>query len=322
MFKPFSVLLSFFALVAYSADESTSFQLKPMGRISKANGNAIEKPVDIVLSPAGSAFVLQSNKRTVAKYDMQGHLLSEFGKPGKGMSKPTAIVLNKAGVWVADAGTGQLHHFQYDAYIKSISLESVKFPQNLAVIKDLIFCSGHGIQREEGGILVLDKNGNKISMLSPEIDLDKGKDRLWGRVCFAPLQDDRLLVGYLYDNQAFVLDRQGEIVAGLDMSSYYDKYEMVEKGRVYPSGYAATSFCEGPGNSILVATCDNTKRTCGLLYQFDADLTRKLCQKQLDYHIWKMRFFREQGLLAVVKQGSEILFFKTGKGPESGNGGG
>jgi len=316
MFKFFS--LSCFALLVYSSEEGSSLQLRPTGRISKANGNALEKPVDIVLSSSGHAYVLQSDKRTVAKYDMQGHFLGEFGKPQRGMSKPTAIVLNKTGLWVVDTETRQLHHFQNDAYIRSVNLESPRLPRNLAVIKDQIFCGGYGIQEE--GILILDKNAKKISALAPTIDADKARDGIWGRVCFAPLQDERLLVGYLYENRALVLDRQGEMVAALDMSEYYDKYEREEGGEVFPSGYAATSFSEGPANSILVATCNNTKRTCGLLFQFDGDLSRKLCKKQLDYHIWKMRFFRKQGVLAVVKQDSEILFFKFENSSQSGNG--
>ncbi len=93
MFKLFSVLLPCFALLAYSAEEGASLQLKPVGRISKANGNALKKPIDIVLSPAGHAYVLQKDKRTVAKYDMQGHFLSEFGKPERSMRTPAATLL-------------------------------------------------------------------------------------------------------------------------------------------------------------------------------------------------------------------------------------
>lgn len=294
-----------------NADELTWLKSGPIATISQKNG--LDKAKDFTISKTGHVYVIQKELPGVLKFDMQGKKLGEINKSGKGILNPMAIESLLDGFIVADADTKQIHFFNKETFSHSVDVSPLE-PRNLAVVGDRIFCSGIGYSYHTGGIIILDSSGNFVRQFVLDIEPsphDSDNNGLWTGIVLRPLSGARVLVGFTYLAQAYILNREGFILNGYDLNSHYATYEAMEGDLIVPSGYAAISFCEAPNKRLLIGVCDNEKRLCDRLMLFDQTLTTKVSEGNLGFHVWNMKYFPHQNIFALIRDGSRILFYST-----------
>jgi hypothetical protein len=248
---------------------------------------------------------LDKGQAKVFKFNLSGELLHTFCRPGQGpgeFNDPRQLVFAQDVLWVVDFGNGRIQLFKKDSYFKTITLTNPSRPRNLATIGDKVFVGPQSLIAEFGSIRVMSADGHSLNRVkaidTPDLNRNQAHS-LWRMFEIQRLGMNRLLLGFYYDNLLVVIDLKGNILASKQMDHLYQKYEDRRGPAVFPAGYAAMAFSEGPEETILVATCDQEKRLCGTIYQLDTSLNKPLKRWNLGESVRTMRYVADKDLLVV-----------------------
>lgn len=281
-----------------------------LGGLSSASGEHIDSPVDIELSNDGHIYVLDGKKDNIQKYTFDGAFVLEMGRSGAGpgeLTSPAAIEFVDDELWVLDRNLARITVFAADKYLRTIKVSQPTMPESLVPFGDDVLIAG-GSLFFDAGIEVFSKSGQVKDHIALNAKLVVGKGprkELWSGISVEPF-GNQILIGYEFFNAIAIVDRTGEIVQFKDMSDFYNRYE---EGGGFPAGYAAGSFGEGPGETILVATCSLEERTCNEVFQFSKDLKHILSKRTYGGTVRKIRLFKDFGFLVFIVAGDNEIFF-------------
>ncbi len=271
-----------------------------------------QKLVSVATTPDGTLYVLDSGQATIFKYDMNGWPLGKLGNPGQGPGEffnPSSVAVVGPYLWVADFGNGRVQIFKDDIFLKTIKVQNPNMPKNLAISNGKVYVAAQSLVPEFGSMAVFNPSGTQHSevALNATSQTNRRVASLWNMFHLTPLSDDRLILGFRYDNVVSVMDHHGKIV-NEERMELYDHYENKVNGRIFPAGYSAMAFSEGPEESILIAVCNQETRTCGKVYRFDGQLKNALQKWDLGGSVRFMKYERELGLLVTVRT-AEVLVY-------------
>lgn len=272
-----------------------------------------EKIKDYAMTPQGQIYVVHLNNPAIVKYNSQGEKIKRIEKPGKPILESSAIVVFGENIIVADAKAKQLHVFKNDLYETSITLAANISPRFLAVVNQKLICTGYSINSFNGEIAIYGPGLDLIDTINPGIPLgayDSRDNLLWTRVTLDTFEN-KLLIGFVFQAKAFILNDSGEVIQGADLSSFYETYASEKGEMIVPNGFAASEFGFSPNGQILVSVCDNNNRKCNQVYIFNQSMTQKLGVIELENHIWTLDYLPEHKMFATIDSSRNLRFFKT-----------
>jgi len=269
----------------------------------------------LAITEEGLLYVLDSGLSVVYSFDFNGNHLATLGGPGQGpgeLHKPSVLVWADPYLWVSDYGNGRLQIFEDDRYVATIKPQGMSMPKNLARAGNKIFVAGATIGEGHGRISVYTPEGRYLEDLpwATTRNADKGKTRsLWNRISLSPLSGGRLLVGYHFDSGVSFLDLTGDTLLDRDLRDTYPVYERKTQAGVFPDGYSAMSFAEGPDETLLVTICDNDSRTCSTILRFDREVRRVIQRLEMGFTVKFMKYYEDLDMLALTNKNAEVLVY-------------
>lgn len=274
---------------------------------------------DVLISEDDLIYVLEKGNACITYFNMKGDLLGKIGGIGQGPSElyePTGMAFVGSKLWVADFKNNRIQEFAKVEgkleYVKPIKPTKMNMPMHIAVVGENVVLASTSIHPLIKGITAYDINGKfkKQITIDPGLKTQKTMS-LWAMAKIVDLNNDRLLVGYKYVPTAILIDKNLEDARKIDLSAYYSRFEDKRNGVTFPAGYAATAFSGGPNNSVLIAACDNKKRSCHRILQFNHDLSRKIGNVDLDFHVWDMKYFPKKKLMVFISNEDEVVFYNA-----------
>lgn len=265
-----------------------------------------------VLIRDNEIYVLEQGNAYVHRFDMKGNSKGKIGGMGAGPSEfyePKNMAFVGENLWVVDYRNGRIQEFRDFEYVRPIKMKNPPMPSNIAVSGNNVFVSGTSVYPWQG-LPVFDHQGNfkKAIKLNSKY-LPNTKVTLWYIAELKILADNRLMVGYTNLPLVFLIDKDLGKIRDINLSEYYSKYETRgSSGAIFPSGYAITSFCSGPNDTILISVCDNKKRKCSKILQFSADLSKKTDEFNLGFHVWEMDYYPGEKLMVFLSKDEVLLY--------------
>ena len=315
----------FFLMVLPACTGGTSihFDKAPLLILGREAGDAEPMfwgPRDIVISKSGLIYVLDTKASKIIKLSFTGEKLAEFSQMGSGpgeLKGASALGFFGNELWVVDKGNGRIVVFQDDKYLRMFKLENEHVPEYMVIRGDHAYFSSKtfGGDFGNGGIGVYDQAGTRLRQLV----WGKGRNKmfgetvgLWNSSRMTGLGSNRFLIGFIHDNALAILDDDGNVITDKDMSGFYERYSRkASNGDNFPLGYSAMAFSEGPGATILVATCDFKTKTCGQIQQFSPDLKGRVRKYDLGFTVLHLEYFADHGFLVLFNNLGEVIFYDT-----------
>ena len=216
--------------------------------------------------------------------------------------------------YCADFISGQIAVLRPDASIdRVLDVRDRLSPMSMTANGNRLFVSGIHPDGHDIQVLRLGKDGKGWEPVLTDLYLDmfKGKtETLWARNALVPFGRDGLMLGFQFGNTLIQINTAGEILNWQLMDAFYPRFEEDQDGAVFPAGYAATAFSEGPGQTLLIATCDQVRRVCSRVLQMNASLDRVISEWEAPFHLWQIKYFPHLQLLAFLGPG-QVVFYKT-----------
>ncbi len=272
------------------------------------------KPIDLAISPDGFLYILDTGEDHVKKFDLHGNHVKTFGHSGKGPGEfehATDLAFMNGALWLLDRGNGRVLVFENDRYARYFKPQKIETPMSLAVMDGRAYLCGVSLHPLYGGIEVYDQKGAYLKTLNARVDRHEEKGStgaLWNTLSMSSISDNRLLLGFKFDHFITILDAKGARLADKDMSGFY---EAEKDRRGYPARYTAMAFSEGPGHTFLAAVCDPKDPVCPNVYQFNEKLTGLVGKRDMAATVFRIRYFPEYGMLAMITINNEVIFYRT-----------
>lgn len=260
-------------------------------------------------------YILDRGTSYVHRFDMKGNSKGKIGGLGAGPSElyePNSMSIVGNNLWVADFNNSRIQEFCDFKYKRTLKLKNPAMPYNIAVSGENVLITSRSIYPWQKSLPVFDYSG----ILKKKVDLNfrllkSKKIPLWYGAKIISLPDDRILIGYIYIPIIILISNDLRSVKEVDLSDYYITHVSKSSSGVrFPGGYAATAFSSGPGNSILIAACQNKEKMCNRVLQFSNDLSRKIAEINTDFHIRGMFYFPEKQLIAFINGAYEVMFYE------------
>ncbi len=244
---------------------------------------------------------------------MAGAVLQKIGNEGAGPGEffsPTAMILAKGNLWVADPRNGRLLLFRDDVFVKTIKTTSPR--SNLAVANGHVFATGAAADPLYGDISVYSPDGGRLPdwKWRAKRNMHKGStSSMWNGIAVSSLSQNRLLIGYLFDNQITVLKPDGKVLLDRNMHGIYEAYEEKRGSLSIPAGLSAMAFGEGPDNTFLVSACTLKPRSCGTVLRLDSSLKSIIQQWDMVSSVCHIQTFPDLRMILFINRNAEITIY-------------
>ena len=306
----------FLALVLYSLSDNGKIQLSevPIQVFGDEGSNEdliLQYPVSAALTQEGHLYVLDNGLSLIYKLSMAGAVLQKIGNEGAGPGEffsPTAMILAKGNLWVADPRNGRLLLFRDDVFVKTIKTTSPR--SNLAVANGHVFATGAAADPLYGDISVYSPDGGRLPdwKWRAKRNMHKGStSSMWNGIAVSSLSQNRLLIGYLFDNQITVLKPDGKVLLDRNMHGIYEAYEEKRGSLSIPAGLSAMAFGEGPDNTFLVSACTLKPRSCGKVLRLDSRLKSIIQQWDMGSSVCHIQTFPDLKMILFINRSAEII---------------
>jgi len=269
----------------------------------------LTRPTDLAMSERGDLYVIDKEQSSVYVFDGRGRRVEAIERDDLNMV-PRAITTVPKGFWVGSPTTGEIFVFRENRFVASLQLEQPLAPFNLITVGDRVVVANYGTSEELGGVEVRDFSGNLVSSFVPDVDFSEREkvNHVWSTVRLTPVGSDRFLAGYLFEPRAFVIDLDGDVRHGADLSRFAQSREHIDaSGMSMPKGFVVSDVAAMANGSIVLSFCDRVRRSCGRVIVLDAEMGRSLQLVSFDAHI--KRLCIRQSVWAVITGTSEIRLY-------------
>jgi hypothetical protein len=261
------------------------------------------KLVDVAIDPDGNYAVLDQVDNKILVFSPSGDLIENIQVlPGiKGsLNDPRSIAYLGGRLWIADHGNSRIL-IRDGTGVESIHDEAG--PALIASYGDRVFVTGLSLHETNDAIRIFDMKGRIERIIKCDVDFfdERGAAAsIWSKASIVPLSEDRIFIGFIYENKVCIISDEGQVVHARSMDPFYRKYETQGEPPIFPAGYAVTSFSSGPNDTIIVSACDNEERKCGRILQFDNEVNKLLGQYETRSHVWGMEFFPNEKFFVIL----------------------
>jgi len=283
-----------------------------------------EDQPDVLYKPSGvllqedAIYVLDNGHDKLFKFDLQGRLLKTLGGHGQGpgefLSCVNMIAVDDS-IWIADRANGRISIFRNDHYEKQIKTNLA--PRNIAIIGDKVWVSDFCSLDVRDGIETYHFDGTPAGSFTLSLSRENwagNNQATWNSAILCPYNQTKAVMAFTYDTYLGVFDNTGRTVEEHDMGDIYPRYDYRHKsGDIFPAGYAALAFSEGPAGTFLVAACDLETRTCNTLIQLNSSFRGILAKKEMPFSVAGISYSRDLKRIAFVTGDREIFIHQITK---------
>lgn len=261
-----------------------------------------------VINPEGMIYILDRGANQVLKFDMQGQLITKFGRDGQGpleFKKPSDLIYINNQLWVADQMNGRIQIYKDDTYFKTVKLLNPTHPKSLVHIDDSVYVasqfyvSGHSAIAKLNADAELVETLNRIEVPAAPYKNTRG---LWRGVQLVGLAPDQLLFGFHFDSLIVTASTTGKTLRQQEMTDFYQAEEEKRGALVTPKGYLVSRFASGPDGTLLLTICEGDAKSCGVIYQLDARFKTILNKWDLGETIWSLDYDQSKNLLVTASR--------------------
>lgn len=284
------------------------------GRYNKNKIAALESPTNALISSDGYLYVMDSKKRTIHKFTLQGEWLLALGEHGEGPGEfisPSALAFFGEDLWVLDRALARVTLFKSDVLEHTFSVKELSRPESMVRRGNSMFIFGSSsydkaVFLEIGSDVVSRRKHHLPSGLSIKMGDRAG---VWSSIKVEPFGENQFLIGYPFYNALGLMSSEGMLINFKEMNDFYERYVGHGSYAGFPKGMAASAFAEGPDGTVFVATCSETSRTCGTVIQLDSSLSKIISKNDYGVTVRKIRYFSDFGLLMVILGGDGEIYF-------------
>lgn len=273
------------------------------------------KALDIAQDLDGNWYILDSGNGRVQCFSANGKYRKSIGDLGQGpgeLFRPNSLSFINNELWVADSGNNRISILKNFKFEKIIKLLNVPSPFFCIPSGENVFVGSSSL-RQPGtkSIILMDKNGNQLKAIDVAIHVNQIGDQFWNCIQLVPFKDG-CLVGFLFQSKITILTNKGIVKQTVDLEKYYSGPKKKDKTDPAPEGFAAMTFSEGPGSTVLVVICNHQKKICNRIYMFSEDLA-SICREYFfnkDVTISRIKYFRSVQVLTIITSEDEVIFYK------------
>lgn len=259
----------------------------------------------------GKIYVIEFSSCQLFVFDLKGNLLKKVGGVGGGKNEfynPQYIESVDSDIWISDFGNSRIQVFSDKGNMKTIRNGYTVSPSSLAVSGQHVLMAPLSLAQRS--IIVLDKSGNyKFSIPFQSKYVPKKALVFYFSERILPMPGNRVLIAFRYYPIVAIIESDLKTIKEYDLSDYYYAHMSKDGFSKPPEDYAAMSFSNGPGNSILLAACSRTERKCSRVLQFSQDL-KKIGEWDPGFSLRHMSYYPAKNLLAVVNVDGEVLIYE------------
>lgn len=267
-------------------------------------GDLFFQPKDVTQTHAKTLYILSKNNR-IFHFDNHGQLLNQFGGKGQGPGQlnlgfDLQWVEETQELWVADVGQQHISIFNAGGdFVRALKLETIG---SLIRNGDSIILTPSDT---DGIFLELSPKGEVQKRFSTDFVFPEGHYQdvsIWRSFYATPLQDNRILLGFMWANKLSIINIDGEHYRAWDMQDYYPEH----RHENFPKYFSQLGVMENPDGTLWVLTCSHATKSCQEMLLFDYQQKALVGRAHADVGLRTFKRLAD-GRIAIIEAETDTL---------------